>query len=267
MLWSRIARPNILMWLSLLLALLTGILVFSYLKQFGETVPVLVAARDLELLHQLSPSDVRITAMPVRALHPLSITDRQEVVGGLLRTPLVNGQVLLRPQVTQSRGSGAPVQALLAGNEVAFYLPAAPERGLGGAVRAGDRVDVVLAGQADRFGQAFASTLVADLRVLQVRNHDGGLFEEGERGRSSPAGVLIAATARDAERLAFALEHGRIYLALGSPAGQRTRGWGGGVTWDSLLLPAPPAPGWEAGGAAGDGDEAVNDRRDEVQHD
>lgn len=231
-------RRHIFLILSLAVAGMTGVLVHAYLAGFAETVPVVVAARDLAAPMRLTAEDLRLVPVPAQSVHPQSVHDPRALVGRFLRAPAVSGQVLLLPHVDGGSGLGSPLQVGLGPGQVAFFLPTGLDRGLGGALEAGDRVDVVFVGQEGRFGTAVAQTLVIGVPVLDVRDQGGeSLAAIGGGGRSLPAGVVVAVSSRDAERLAFALEHGRIYLTLRSELEGVDLAWGAGVTWDSLLYP------------------------------
>ena len=216
--------------ISLAVALLAGASAYVLYLEATASSPVVVATRSLKAPVPIEAEMVTVTPMPAVAVHPKAVTDPGTVVGKVLRRDVEAGEPLLLTDVAP--GEGAGLSLYLQGDQQAFFVPARLEEGLGGAVEPGDRVDVIFVG-----GQgpgAVARTLLENLPVLQVRDEEGRRWEEGR-----PLGVLVAVSPDQAERLAYALTYGRVFLALASATGGG--GGSGGVTWDNLFLPRPPA--------------------------
>ena len=221
--------------ISLAVALLAGASAYVLYVDATASSPVVVATRPLQAPVPLEAQMVAVTQMPAVAVHPKAVTDPATVVGKVLRRDVEAGEPLLLTDVAP--GEGAGLSLYLQGDQHAFFVPARLEEGLGGAVQPGDRVDVIFVG--GQGSGAVARTLLENLPVLQVRDEEGRRWEEGR-----PLGVLLAVSADQAERLAYALTYGRVYLALASATGGE--GGSGGITWDNLFLRRPtavPAPG------------------------
>ncbi|HLS88458.1 MAG TPA: Flp pilus assembly protein CpaB [Sphingobacteriaceae bacterium] len=253
--WSGVRRHMALL-LAVAMALLTAVLVYNYLSRFAETMPVVVAARDLEGPRLIEAGDVKVVPVPVGSVHPLAFNDPGAVVGQWLKGSAVAGEMLLAPHLAGGPTGGSPLQIVLQQNQVGFFLPAPLERMLGGAVSPGDKVDLIFVGSRGRGEQARSDLLAAAVPVLEVRDQDGLPLADEGRGRSLPAGLVLAVTPFDAQRLAFALEHGQVYVALRSAFTPLATAVGAGVTWDNLLQPAVPAPP-EAGPPAGGEDSPI----------
>lgn len=227
-------RRNAVFLLALIFALVTGVLVYSYLSRFGETLPVVVAARDIPGPQLLTDDDLRVVQMPAAAIHPQSLQTKEGGVGRWLTTPAVSGQPLLTGQLAQGPAGGSPLQIVLEADQVGFFLPAPLERLLGGAVSAGDRVDLIFVG-GDRQGGMRSELLVPSVLVLDVRDQDGQSWTPEAGRRELPAGVVLAVTAADAQRLAFALDQGVVHVALRSAFAADNGAWAPGITWGNLL--------------------------------
>ncbi|MFS8641297.1 MAG: Flp pilus assembly protein CpaB, partial [Symbiobacteriaceae bacterium] len=121
------------------------------------------------------------------------MTSPEQVVGRVLRRPVVAGEPVL--QADLAPGEGAGLSLALDEGQQAFFLPTGLEQGLGGAVEAGDRVDVIFVGGQGPTG--LSRTLLESVLVLQVRDDEGRRAEGGR-----PLGVLLAVTPWQAEQLA-----------------------------------------------------------------
>lgn len=210
--------------ISLAVALLSGASAYLIYLDATASVPVVVATRSLHAPLKVEPDMVSVVPVPAAAVHPEAVTDPASVVGRVLRRDVEAGEPLLATDVAP--GEGAGLSLYLGGQQQAFFIPTRLEQGLGGAVEPGDRIDVIFVG--GEGPGAVARTLLENLPVLQVRDEEGRRWEEGR-----PLGVLVGVTPAEAERLAYALTYGRVFLALASDSGPA--GGGTGVTWDNLF--------------------------------
>ncbi|ADU51317.1 Flp pilus assembly protein CpaB [Thermaerobacter marianensis DSM 12885] len=225
---------------SLGVALLAGTSAYVLYLDATASLPVVVATQALQAPLKIEPGMVAVSHVPAAAVHPEAVSDPAAVVGRVLRRDVEAGEPLLAADV--AAGQGAGLSLYLEEGQQAFFIPARLEQGLGGAVEPGDRVDVIFVG--GEGPGAVARTLLENLPVLQVRDEEGRRWEEGR-----PMGVLVAVSRDQAERLAYALTYGRVFLAL-APAAARSGG-SAGVTWDNLFVPPLPAAGGGTGPASG----------------
>ncbi|MCL6449669.1 MAG: Flp pilus assembly protein CpaB [Acetobacteraceae bacterium] len=214
-------------------ALVTAALVYFYLAAADARAEVLIARQDIPARVRLQPGMFLRVSYPAAAVHPDALTLEREVVGKYLVTPVLRGEQVLRRKL-----AGGPADLSLAASlgpgERAVLVPVTPETGLGGVVLPGDRVDLVFVADERRFGASAARVLMRSLAVLDVRD-EGGRAASGDGRGSLPMGLVVKVTPGQAERLAFALEHGRLYVAL---AGLEDDGWAtSGVTPQNLFSP------------------------------
>lgn len=194
--------------LALTLSLLTAVLTYGYLGRFTARGPVVVAAADLTRPQRLAPEDLKVVQLPLEAIHPQAIRDPALAAGRVLRQPVPAGAPILASQLAPP-GDGGVWVALLHPGEAALFVPADPERALGGAVQPGDRVALWALRRGEGPGTA---EWLADVRVLDVRDADGRSLAEARAGL--PAGLLVALPAELLPHAVAALEQGRIYVAL-----------------------------------------------------
>ena len=229
---------------SLILALAAAVSVYVYLDGLGKRYPVVVAAVPVQAGKLLSGADLRLVMFPGEAVHPQALTSLTDGMGRVTTVDLVPGEQILRSRICSREEAG--VGSDLPPYMRAMLLPVPLERAGGGAATAGRVVDVLFVSD-DRQQPATARVLERGVKVLGVRDERG---HEWARGRETPLGVMVAVTPAQAERLAFALEHGSLYLALCplEPEAVLTPG----VSWESLYLPLPDAiagEGWPSGTA------------------
>lgn len=206
---------------SLLAAALAAALAYRALAGGAEAAYV-VAARDLGPHERLDGAAVRVVRGPASARHPEALSSVGEAVGRFTRQRLVAGEALLRHHLSdydrQSR-----IAASLAPGQRAIFVPTSAERGLGGAVRADDRVDLIFVPDAaGAAGPAPARTVLARLPVLDVRREPPDEFG----GEPAIAGITVAVSAAEAEQVAWSLERGSVYVALNGYAEAAAEGGG-----------------------------------------
>lgn len=163
----------------------------------SETVPVVVAARDLEGGRALNAEDLRVARYPAALAPADTITDPAEITGRWLITAAGSGSPIGNRAVLAPRGMQAGVGHVLVPVRLADPAVIA-------LLRVGDVVDV-LAGPADG-GPARA--VASAVRVMALPGSEtpagpfGGMGGDAERlvileASPSEAGELVQAAARD----------------------------------------------------------------------
>lgn len=189
-------------------ALVAGGFAYLALTEWRDEVPAVVAARDVERLEQLGADAIRVARVPRSARHRLTLETPEQALGRFALQRLAEGEPLLAHHLSD-RDAQSRLVASLAPGQRAMFVPTGPERGLGGSVRPGDSLDLIFVPEAGVTGAGAARTIVEGLPVLDVRQ------EPGDRGVDPTlAGVTVAVAPADAERIAWSLERGSIYLSL-----------------------------------------------------
>lgn len=152
--------------------------------------------------------------------HAQSIAAKQVSAGAVADTALLHGKVAaadISPgqQLTLSdfTNSGGYVSQL-APDERVISVPFDASHGLQGVAQVGDRVDVY-ADLERSTGAAGAVTvlLVSNVPVLAVNQNSGGGLG-GASGTGQQADVVLKVKAGDAGALAYASDHGKVWLVL-----------------------------------------------------
>jgi pilus assembly protein CpaB len=182
----------------------------------GGPVPVVLATSSLPRGTVLSPSMLEVASFPSRFAPPGAIRDPNAAQGRTLLAGLAGGEPLTRTRL--SPGRAGPMAALVPPGLRAFSIATALPLG---AVRAGDRVDVLatFAG-----GQPHTETVVAGVEILGVMAPGstsglGALGQVGaESGTDSGGQTLVLLVGPDqAERLAYARAFADLSVSVESP--------------------------------------------------
>lgn len=233
--WVRWVREQVYVLLALAAAAATTLFIFHYLAAAGQRVSVIVAAHDIAAGAQITEEMVRPAAVHASGVHPEAAAQAGAVVGRYSLVPVHQGEQILVPQLSGDEADRGFLTQL-APNERAMFVPLNLGRGLGGAVAAGDRVDVIFVPSEQKMGRSGAGTVLHGARVLDIRTDRGLPLEVKENKDPGFLGVLLAVTSQEAEQLAFYLEHGQLFLTLG---GFRAKA---GSLSGQMSFPLPPPP-------------------------
>ncbi len=218
-------------------ASITGSLVRSSLK----VVSVPVLARDLPAFTEVESSDLRLEDRPAAGLHPETVLEPRGIVGRYTLVDMFGGEPLLIGRL--SRGEGDRISLRLPGDRRAFAVPAGSQGLWGQIVLPGDSVDVIWTSPETRDLEAFATTILTNIPVVDVIREPGGL-----RGADVLA-VIVEVEGTGAARLALALASGRVSIAVRGPHASQSIHLGP-VTGRDLLTPEwdvdplPDEEGW-----------------------
>jgi pilus assembly protein CpaB len=173
----------------------------------GGRTGVLVALRDVEAGEKLSRSDVGVRAIPSSYVHPDAVPgdDAERALGRPVASELRAGQPILWRDLRTGPPPPKPLAERVPRGQRALTLPVDVSSSLGGALRAGDRVDLLgtftRAGEGDRT----TVTLLQDVAVL-----DAGASAEG----GGIDHLTVALDLEEAELVTFALLRGQIQVVL-----------------------------------------------------
>lgn len=182
----------------LVAGLVAIVLNFAYLRSQQNTVDVAVATVEIPAGARLDASMVTFT--PLHALRDVEdgMVDSDEIVDllGLVATRSVPSGTLLSQDNFSSSDS---VRAM--------SIPVDPEHAVGGALRSGDRVDVL------QSSNGTARYILVGAEVLTVSDGSGGAL--GGAGRYA---VTVALDAQSALRVAAAISEGTLDLVRSTAA-------------------------------------------------
>lgn len=221
---------------AILVALVSGVLVLSYVKSADqramagmrtETVLVVVAPVPKGTSGEALGKSVGLRELPATAVVPGALSSESSLKGKVSTTELQVGEQLLAsrfaaPAVAKSETTPVPKGF----SEVSILLD--PERAVGSNLTPGDRVGVFisLGDGADKATTHLTLNQVLVTRIQGVtadqaaQSSDSSSSSGNQQAPSShpvPQGslmVTLAVSANDAEQVVFAAEYGNIWLSL-----------------------------------------------------
>lgn len=188
----------------------------------AETVDILTARHDLAPGSFLNDESVTWTAWPEEAVHDSHLTRGEmteaELNGAVARLAVVSGEPLTAHRIVHPGDRGF-LAAVLEHGFRAVSVPVDATTGISGFVFPNDRVDVVMTmgvRSEDEDGDAekryFSQTVLRAIRVLAIDQSVEAADGETDVAKT----VTLEVTEKEAERVALALEMGRLSLSLNS---------------------------------------------------
>jgi len=171
----------------------------------GERVQALVTLRPLGAGQNVGKRDVGLRSVPASYLHPDAVTgeEAERAVGRTAATELQAGQIVLGRDLGEGGPPRKPLAEIVPKGQRALTLPVDVSSSLGGALREGDRVDLLgtftRAGDHDRA----TVTLLQDVAVLRTGPGDTTLGH-----------ITVALGLEEAELVTFALSRGQVQVVL-----------------------------------------------------
>src|SRR4051812_32083800 len=168
---------NVKTWIPLILAVALGLVAMAVarkaLRPGGATagpvnsVPVVVAKRDVAVGRELAAEDLAVTRVPLDSAPTRAFQSVQDLVGRAVTTPLVKGQAVTDTLLAPA-GSGAGIQAVVIPGMRAITIEVNEVTGLGGMLVPGAKVDVICAIRDEKTQQPAARTILQNIRVLAL---------------------------------------------------------------------------------------------------
>jgi pilus assembly protein CpaB len=173
----------------------------------AETVPVVVAARDLEVGTLLTAADVKVVEWPGSAAPVEFASSRDQVVGLSLLAPVVMNEPIRMQSLLWQETGAAPIPDGL--RAVSFRLH--DQAALAGWVRPGSRIDILVSER--RLGAEQRPTRVVLENAVVVGN-DRSVAQEPNGEAVATAIVTVLVTPEDAEVLGNASIGGEFHVVL-----------------------------------------------------
>ena len=226
-------------------AALAGLIIMVFLNQYRDNVnkdgvptPVLVAS---QLIQQGASGDsigaeglFRSDDVPRDQLKPGAVTDASVLKGKIARDDILPGQQLT---AADFKPAGQVPVTKLGADERGIKIPLDNAHGLIGDIRKGDRVDVLSGFLVDsNFGRPrpMLRTLMQNILVLDA---PAKAVTSGVSANSSkPKEVMLRVDVKQAPKLAFASDHGKVWLLLRPQNGRDSDVGQALVTLESMLL-------------------------------
>jgi len=204
------------MLLALVLGVVSAVLIGVFLSRAdsgtstspgGETVPVVVAARDIPAMTRITQDMVSVNRLSANAVLTYAFQNTDSVVGQVTQVPLVSGEQIVPAKVTATGealaqfGTNVPLALIVPPGMRGFSIYVNKVGAVGGLLRAGDHVDVILSstvkspdGQTATGTACYVGQDVEVLAVAQAIKASGAQGEAGALASSSTDPEATSAT-------------------------------------------------------------------------
>lgn len=177
-------------------------------NQGGQTVPVIVASRDLDLGSALKPDMVEPVGWPKGAEPKGAISEASAVEGRVLKTSVVRGEPIIENKLAPVGALGG-LSAIIKEGKRAVTVKVNEVVGVAGFALPGNFVDVMVNAPDDK-NRSMSKIVLEHILVLAVA-------QENKQDQTSPrvvSAVTLEVTPEEAERLDLARSIGNLSLVL-----------------------------------------------------
>jgi len=177
-------------------------------------VDVLVAANNIAVGAKLADNDLKTVQIPSEAVPPAAFHSKERAVGRGVVLPIGRGDFVL-PYKLAPENAGSSASSLIPFRMRAVSINVNEVTGVAGFVEPGTRVDVLFTATVNVAGlhEPRSTTILQNVPVLAS---DQRLDRSTARQGQAAHVVTLLVSLEDAERLALAMQEGRIQLVLRS---------------------------------------------------
>ena len=175
-----------------------------------ELQPVVVAQNDIPIGTRIDASLVARQDWPKTGVPQGAVSEPEALLGRIAKGGIARGEPILEQRLLPKDLAGSPgiMSVIVPPGKRAMAVGVNEVIGVSGFILPKDRVDVI----ATRSDPKSSETILQNIEVLAVGKR---LEQEGKQNIEVPT-VTLAVTPEEAERLAFALNEGKIHIALRS---------------------------------------------------
>lgn len=213
-------RLILILGVALICAVLASVLVVRYIRTREEEAkrtrmeaqPVVVATGDIPIGTRLDATLVAVRDWPKGGVPQGAVSEPEAVVGRIVKAEIARDEPILEHRLLPKEVTGAPgvMSVMVPMGKRAITVGVTEVIGVSGFILPRDRVDVIAVRTAA--GSAYSETAVQNVEVLAVGKR---LEQEGKQNVEVPT-VTLAVTPGEAERLALAVQQGKIHIVLRS---------------------------------------------------
>jgi pilus assembly protein CpaB len=214
-----------------------------------EMVDLVATARALSRGQVLTDKDVKRLAWPKTVLPADAITDVSEIEGRVVAVPMVAGEPVLKPKLSDE-GSG--LAALVPEGQRAYTIQAnTAASNVAGFVRPDNIVDVLLNLRGNTNDETGGGTTTTLLQAVQILAVDQLLDEGSGKIASDLKSVTLLVTPDQAAKLALGQQQGTLSLSLRNPQDHAEAKARPATVRDIMFLQMQPEPGTKPEGPSG----------------
>lgn len=187
----------------------------------AETVPILVAAKDVPRGAPLTADDLSTSHCPKELAPPGAISNLDEAVGRVVLYPLVKDEAIMDRKLAPKNAKGGLASLIPERMRAFTILTPNVSSGVAGLITPGNKVDVLLTLGNDKAGGGVTTTLLQNVEILAVDTHlDTPNDTKGDHHNLQSVTLLV--TPDQAAKLNLGQNRGTLHLSLRNPEDDRT---------------------------------------------
>ncbi|BCS89619.1 Flp pilus assembly protein CpaB [Pseudodesulfovibrio sediminis] len=218
---SKSKRALIQITLSLILAVVAGVLIFKWtsgvstkapVAQVAKTVPVVVAKADMTRGIKLTSDMVEVREFTADSRPTGAFAKLEDLEGRVLNQAVGVNEAVTAMKLADESVIGGGVSALIEPGKRAMAVKGNEVMGLSGFVRPGDRVDVIVTLTVGKDDDPVTKLVLERVKVIATGTQ---LTPPNEEGKTASVDVYtLELTPPQSERLALAATQGTLHFAL-----------------------------------------------------
>jgi len=210
--------------IALFVSIITGIAVFQFASSLEKgsrlkTQPVVLATQTIPKGTLIQKEMLKTSEVPIEAIHQLSMGNQDDILGRISKETIEANEQILTSRLSDINQENDNLSYSIEPNYRAVTILVDEEKGVGGYLTKGDRVDLVTV-LLTKDG-ATSQLVVENLEIIKI-----GPLASGDKGGSYTS-VTVSAPAADVTRMNYALAidpQPRYRLVLRSPVDNDTLG-------------------------------------------
>lgn len=218
---SKSKRALIQIVMSLLLAVVAGVLIFNWtsgvknnapVAQLANTVPVVVAKADIKRGAKLTAEMIEVREFTADSRPSGAFSELEKLEGRVLSQAVGVNEAVTALKLADDSVLGGGVSALIKPGKRAMAVKGNSVMGLAGFVRPGDKVDVIVSLTVGQNDEPKTKVVLERVRVIATGTE---LIPPDEDGKAASVDVYtLELTPVESERLALASTQGTLHFAL-----------------------------------------------------
>ncbi len=183
--------------------------------QTRQMVQTVAAAQDLPVGKRISASDLKLVTVDRKDVPKGAFFRTADVIDRAVTIPVSSNELVLESKVA-SKGSGEGMTALIEPGMRAVSVQVNEISGVSGFIQPGTKVDVLFT-RIFSNGDAAATTVLQNVKVIAYGKQLQADAKPDGRDTVKPTVATLLVTAEDAQKLALAVQRGKIQLVLRNP--------------------------------------------------
>jgi pilus assembly protein CpaB len=180
--------------------------------QKRDVVSIVVATKDLPLGKRVEQTDVKLAAVDRQNLPKGAFLKTADVVDRATSVPMTTNEPILATKLA-AKGSGEGLTSLIEPGTRAISVQVNEISGVSGFIQPGTRVDVLFTRQFSN-GDAATTTILQNVKVIAYGKQLEPPAKVDPRDTSKPTVATLLVTQDQAQKLALAMQRGKIQLVL-----------------------------------------------------